>query len=82
MTIKLLGRDVPVAARVERIDSMSAHADANEIMRWLGHFKTPPTTTFLVHGEVEPMDALRARIEKELGWTVKTPGHLERAEIT
>jgi len=79
---KIHGVEVQVAARIEAIDSMSAHADANEIMRWLGHFKTPPTTTFLVHGEVEPMDALRARIERELGWRVKTPGHLERVEIT
>ena len=79
---KIHGDEVQVAARIEAIDSMSAHADANEIMRWLGHFQTPPTTTFLVHGEVEPMDALRARIEKELGWRVRTPGHLERVEIT
>lgn len=79
---KIHGVEVQVAARIEAIDSMSAHADANEIMRWLGHFKTPPTTTFLVHGEVEPMDALKARIERELGWRVKTPGHLERVEIT
>jgi len=79
---KIHGVEVQVAARIEAIDSMSAHADANEIMRWLGHFKTPPTTTFLVHGEVEPMDALKRRIEAELRWTVKTPGHLERVEIT
>ncbi|HEX5215424.1 MAG TPA: MBL fold metallo-hydrolase [Vicinamibacterales bacterium] len=78
---KIHGVEVQVAARIEGIDSMSAHADATEIMRWLGHFKTPPKTTFLVHGEVEPMDALRARIEKELGWRVRTPGHLERVEI-
>ena len=30
--VKILGRIVPVAARVERLDSMSAHADADEIM--------------------------------------------------
>ena len=79
---KIHGVEVQVAARIEAIDSMSAHADANEIMLWLGHFQTPPTTTFLVHGEVEPMDALKRRIEAELRWTVKTPGHLERVEIT
>ena len=78
---KIHGVEVQVAARIEALDSMSAHADTNEIMRWLGHFTTPPATTFLVHGEVEPMDALKARIEKELGWSVRTPGHLERVEI-
>ena len=36
--VKLHGQFVPVAARIERIDSMSAHADAGEIMRWLAGF--------------------------------------------
>ena len=33
----------------------------------------PPALTCLVHGEPGPMDVLKARIERELGWTVKTP---------
>lgn len=67
------GVDVPVRARIERIDSMSAHADADEIMRWLGGFTAAPALTCLVHGEPAPMDALKARIGRELRWTVKTP---------
>ena len=33
------GRTCRCAREIEAIDSMSAHADANEIMRWLGGFK-------------------------------------------
>jgi len=47
-------------------------------MKWLGQFKTPPKLTCLVHGEPAPMDALKARIERELKWNVKTPMPLER----
>jgi metallo-beta-lactamase family protein len=61
---RIHGQDIPVAARIERMDSMSAHADANEIMRWLGGFTRPPALTCLVHGEPGPMDALKARIER------------------
>jgi metallo-beta-lactamase family protein len=78
---RMHGQDVPVRARIEAMDSMSAHADANEIMRWLGNFKQPPKLTCLVHGEPGPMDALKARIERELHWTVKTPNPLETVEI-
>jgi metallo-beta-lactamase family protein len=78
---RIHGRDVPVAAHIEAIDSMSAHADANEIMRWLKGFKRPPALTCLVHGEPVPMDALRDRIVRELGWTVRTPGHRETIAI-
>jgi len=70
---RIHGVDVPVRARIERIDSMSAHADADEIMRWLGGFTTPPSLTCLVHGEPVAMEALKARIERELHWTVAMP---------
>lgn len=78
---RIHGQDVPVRARIEAIDSMSAHADSNEIMRWLQQFKRPPKLTCLVHGEPAPMDALKARIERELKWTVKTPMPLEKFEV-
>ncbi len=78
---RIHGEEIPVAAEVASFDSMSAHADANEIMRWLGHFTTPPKLTCLVHGEPEPMDVLKARIERELKWTVKTPLQGERITL-
>ncbi len=78
---RMHGEDVPIRAHVASFDSMSAHADANEIMRWLGHFKTPPQLTCLVHGEPVPMDTLKARIERELSWTVKTPTQGERITL-
>jgi len=50
-------------------------------MRWLRAFTQPPALTCLVHGEPGPMDALKARIERELRWTVKTPAHQERIAL-
>jgi metallo-beta-lactamase family protein len=79
--VRMQGRDVPVAARIEFVDSMSAHADANEILRWLSGFLRPPTMTYLVHGEPGPLDALRQRIERDLNWAVHVPVHEERVEI-
>jgi metallo-beta-lactamase family protein len=69
--VKLLGRTVPVAARIERFDSMSAHADAGEIMRWLSAFTRAPAMTYLVHGEPLALDALAARIAAEKHWPVR-----------
>jgi metallo-beta-lactamase family protein len=78
---RIHGQDVSVRAHIESMDSMSAHADAGEIMRWLGGFTRPPRLTCLVHGEPAPMDTLKARIERERGWTVKAPEPMERIEI-
>jgi len=79
--VRIKGRDVPVAARVERLDSMSAHADAGEIMRWLDGFERAPAMTYLVHGEATPLEALRARLATERRWPVHVARHHERVEI-
>jgi len=80
-TVKIHGEWVAVAATIEHIDSMSAHADANEIMRWLSAFTRAPQQTFIVHGEPAAQDALAARIHAELGWATKAPAHGERVEL-
>ncbi|MCX6549455.1 MAG: MBL fold metallo-hydrolase [Acidobacteria bacterium] len=80
-TVKIHGQLVPVSARIEHLDSMSAHADVDEIMRWLGGFTRPPAMTYVVHGEPPAQDALRRRIDKELGWTLHVPDYLEQVTI-
>jgi metallo-beta-lactamase family protein len=80
--IKLLGRTFPVAARIELIDSMSAHADYSETMRWLSGFTRPPGMTYLVHGDPAALGALAARITAEKRWPVHIAAHLERVEPT
>lgn len=76
--VRIHGQEVPVRAQIAGVDSMSAHADSTEILRWLRGFSRPPAVTYLVHGEPEPMDALKRRIESEFGWKVQTPVHQER----
>ena len=79
--VRIHGRVVPVGARIAKIDSMSAHADRGEMLRWLGTFPKPPKRLFLVHGEPAPMDALKALVTERLGWDVETPAHGTRIEI-
>jgi metallo-beta-lactamase family protein len=79
--IKLLGRVYPVAARVERIDSMSAHADAGEIVHWLSGFERAPRMTYLVHGDPGALSALAATLTAQLRWPVHIASHLERVDL-
>jgi metallo-beta-lactamase family protein len=81
-SVKIHGAMVPVAARVHRIDSMSAHADQSEITRWLRTFTTAPEQMYLVHGEPAAQDALKAHIETTFGWKVHAPQHMERVEVS
>ena len=69
--IKIQGQLIPVHARVEMIDGLSAHGDQKDILRWLSGFKKPPRQTYLVHGEAEAANTLAQVIQTQLGWQVK-----------
>jgi metallo-beta-lactamase family protein len=79
--IKMYGGLVPVRAEVLNLGMLSAHADADEIIAWLKNFKTPPKTTFVIHGEPAGADGLRQRIEKDLHWTAKVPAYRDEVEL-
>ncbi len=76
-TVRIHGQTIPVQARVAIIESMSAHADSQELLRWLGGFKRPPRQTFIVHGEPEAMAALSGKIDSTLGWKTTMPQYRE-----
>ncbi|WP_269582861.1 MBL fold metallo-hydrolase RNA specificity domain-containing protein [Roseibium sp. Sym1] len=80
-SVKIHGSQVPVRAQVDNLDMLSAHADADEIMRWLGNFEAPPKQTFITHGEPDAADALRHRIESELHWPCYVPDYREEIEL-
>ena len=80
-TIKIFGDYVPVRAKVKNLEMLSAHADSDEILRWLKTAKTAPKTVFVTHGEPSASDALRLRIEEELGWTCVVPEQGQVAEL-
>lgn len=67
--IKVYGQWVNVRAEVADLPMLSAHADSNELIHWLSHFRRPPQQVFIVHGEPAAAEALRERIVQELGWS-------------
>jgi len=79
--LKMHGRWVPIAAEVQNLGMLSAHADAGEILRWLGGFQRPPRKTFIVHGEPHAADALRVRISDKLRWECVVSQMLEHYEL-
>ncbi len=75
--IKIHGAWLPVRAEIHNLDALSAHADADEILRWLASCREAPRRTFITHGEPAAADALRLRIQDELGWDAVVPEHAQ-----
>ncbi|EZI30120.1 MBL fold metallo-hydrolase [Pseudomonas extremaustralis] len=80
-SVRIHGQDVPIRAEVVPMETLSAHADADEIMQWLRGFKRAPKHTYVVHGEPNASDVLRQRISQELGWSVSVPEYRDCVEL-
>jgi metallo-beta-lactamase family protein len=74
-TVRIHGQDVPVRAEVVNLQSASAHADQNQLLRWLKTMPQPPGQLYVVHGERDSSDALRSAIGRQLGWRALVPEH-------
>ncbi|MGE0772278.1 MAG: MBL fold metallo-hydrolase RNA specificity domain-containing protein [Cyclobacteriaceae bacterium] len=80
-TIRIFGEDVPVKCHIKVVNGLSAHADQQELLEWLGHFGNSPKFTFLTHGELSAATALQQRIMEALGWRTFVPEYLESFEL-
>lgn len=72
-TVRIMGQEIDVRAKIDKMNALSAHADQGEILKWLGYFKKPPKKTFIVHGEPGPQAVLQQKIRDTLGWDVVIP---------
>ena len=72
--VRVLGEEISVKARIQMLEGFSAHADAAQIVAWMEAITAPrPAKVFLVHGEGQAQEALKERIQEELGWEVYAP---------
>lgn len=58
-TVRIHGEEVAVRARIRRIDTYSAHADQQELVRWACQRMPVKRGIFLVHGESMAQATLR-----------------------
>jgi metallo-beta-lactamase family protein len=75
--VKLYGAWVPVHAEIAHLDSLSAHADADELLDWLRSTPQAPRAVSIVHGEPVAADTLRRRLKDELDWDGCVPAYGE-----
>ena len=71
--IKFYGKYYPVLAKILEIEGLSAHGDQNDLLNWLSELNPKPKKVFLVHGENEPADELRIKIQEKYGVDCSVP---------
>ncbi|MCG2420145.1 MBL fold metallo-hydrolase [Aequorivita sp. F47161] len=71
--LKFFGKQHPVKAEIDHIESLSAHADQRGLLDWTSNIKNIPEEIFLIHGEAEAQHALRLKLQETYGWQVSIP---------
>lgn len=78
--VKIFGQEYNLNARVEVMDSFSAHADRNELHEYVKPLKKTLKGIFIVHGEEKQSEALYKLLKKER-FPVHFPRPGEQIEI-
>jgi metallo-beta-lactamase family protein len=76
-TVKIHGEWFPVRAEVVQLQSMSAHADRDQLIGWMRGAGHTPERIFVTHGEPAAADALRQHLMRETASDVVVPEHGE-----
>jgi len=79
--VRIHGEDIPVRAKVFTINGLSAHADRDALLAWLGGFRRPPRQTWVVHGEPLAAHALRDAVRSRYGWAAEVPAEGRSVEL-
>jgi metallo-beta-lactamase family protein len=71
--VRILGQTYPVSARIVQMDGFSAHADRDELHRWLSGLRRPPLHLFVTHGEPDVASYFARFLREKTGWEISVP---------
>jgi metallo-beta-lactamase family protein len=79
--VKIMKNTVPVRCHVENVGGFSAHADWQDVLKWLSGLPGAPKTVFTTHGEPEAAAAMAGHIRDRFGWNVMVPEYEQTLEL-
>lgn len=71
--IRFFGKYYPVKATIKHIESLSAHADQQDLLNWVSAIKNIPENVYLIHGEPTALDAFRVKLKDIYNWKITVP---------
>lgn len=66
-TVRILGEEVPVHARVVQISGYSAHADQERLLEWLEPMQKTLKRIFVVQGDPDVSEKFAAKVQDKFG---------------
>jgi metallo-beta-lactamase family protein len=80
-SVRIYGEMRPVRAKIEHIQGFSAHADRDELLKWLSMLSAEPRLIFITHGEARAADSFKAFLKEKTGCKVTVPVYGEKFRL-
>jgi metallo-beta-lactamase family protein len=71
--VRILGQKYPVRAQIKQVNGFSAHADKDQLLKWVSSLKKPPRNIFVTHGESDVSLGFADLLREKTGWNVSVP---------
>jgi metallo-beta-lactamase family protein len=72
-TVRIHGIQYGVHAHVTQIQGLSAHADRDELLKWISQLSVHPKHVFITHGEKESADSFSRFLSEKKGYETSVP---------
>jgi metallo-beta-lactamase family protein len=72
-TVRIHGQQYPVRAKITRIEGFSAHADRDELLKWISQLSVHPKHVYITHGEKEAAESFSKYLHDEKGYETSVP---------
>jgi metallo-beta-lactamase family protein len=72
-SVRIHGQQRPVRARIVQIQGFSAHADRDELLKWLSNLSANPRHVFITHGEFKAAEQFSDFLREKTGYETSVP---------
>ena len=80
-TVRILGEQRQVRARIAQLNGFSSHADKHELLRWLRGFTGPLEHVYAIHGGARVTQRFADFVAAETGWPTSAPEYEETVTL-
>jgi metallo-beta-lactamase family protein len=74
-TVRIHGQQYTVRARIQQVQGFSAHADRDDLLKWLSKLKVHPKRIFITHGESNSADQFSKLLNESTGYETMVPNY-------
>jgi len=72
-TVRIHGVQYPVRAHITRLEGLSAHADRDELLKWISRLSAHPKHVYITHGEESSAESFSSFLHEQTGYETSVP---------